>query len=53
MDLLEKIDELRAQSVTPDRFKDVFGISIEAHMQELLTFINEQKAKDASAKTVK
>lgn len=44
MDLLEKIDELRANSVTPERFARVWGISIEEHMKELMKFVEEQDA---------
>ena len=49
MDLLEKIDELRASSVTPERFKSVFGVSIEEQMRQLMAFVKEQEAKDAAA----
>lgn len=48
MDLLEKIDELRAKSVTPERFKQVFGISIEEHLQQLMALIAQQD-KDCPA----
>lgn len=43
MNLLEKIDELRANSVTPERFERVWGISIEEHLDQVMSFIKEQK----------
>ena len=50
MDLLEKIDELRANSVTPERFERVWGVSIEQHLDEIMQFVNEQIEKKKSAK---
>lgn len=44
MDLLEKIDELRANSVTPERFQKVWGISIEEHLDEMMAWIEEQES---------
>ena len=48
MNLLEKIDELRAKSVTPERFEQVFGISIEEHLGQLMALIDKQD-KDCPA----
>lgn len=50
MNLLEKIDELRANSVTPNRFEKVWGVSIEQHLDEMMAFVMDQDAKDATAK---
>ncbi|MBR1781886.1 MAG: hypothetical protein IJ753_00010 [Bacteroidales bacterium] len=44
MDLLEKIDELRAKSVTPERFEKVWGISIDQHLKKMMEFVEQQKA---------
>ena len=49
MNLLEKIDELRANSVTAERFEEVWGLSIEDHLDELMQFVKEQEAKNAAA----
>ena len=43
MNLLEKIDELRAQSVTPEKFEEVWGVDLEAHLDELMDFVKEQE----------
>ena len=47
MNLLEKIDELRAQSVTAEKFEEVWGLSIEDHLDRLMAFVAEQEAADA------
>ncbi|MCR5040428.1 MAG: hypothetical protein K6A94_13975 [Bacteroidales bacterium] len=44
MNLLDKIDEMRAKSVTPEQFKEVWGVSIEEHLQELMAFVEEQES---------
>lgn len=43
MNLLEKIDEICAKSVTPERFEKVWGVSIEEHLDRLMEFVEEQK----------
>ena len=43
MSLLETIDELRANSVSPERFESVFGVSIEEQMSQLMAFVREQE----------
>lgn len=43
MNLLEKIDEIRANRVTPELFEEVWGVSIEAHLDRLMKFVEEQK----------
>lgn len=47
MNLLEKIDELRAQSVTPEKFAEVWGVDLEDHLDELMAFVEGQKNADA------
>jgi len=44
MNLIEKIDELRAQSVTPEQFKKVWGMSIEDYLDKMMAFVEQQKA---------
>lgn len=44
MNLIEKIDELRAQSVTPELFKTVWGMSIEDYLDKMMAFVEQQKA---------
>lgn len=43
MNLLEKIDELRAQKVTPEKFEETWGVSIEDHLDRLMAFVEEQE----------
>ena len=47
MNLLEKIDELRALSVTSEKFEEVWGLCIEDHLDRLMAFVEEQKNADA------
>ncbi len=47
---MDKIDELHANTVTPEKFETIWGVSLEAQMQELMEFVNEQNAKNAAAK---
>ena len=42
MDLIEKIDELRANSVTPERFERVCNVSIEQHLDEMMAWIENE-----------
>ena len=45
MNLLEKIDELRAMSVTPEQFKQMWGYTIEEYVEKMMKFVaKEQKA---------
>ena len=51
MNLLEKIDELRAQSVTNEMFEAKWGYSVEAYLDRMMKFVEEQKnAEDAAAR---
>ena len=43
MNLLEKIDEICAKSVTPERFEEFWRVSIEEHLDRLMEFVEEQK----------
>ena len=43
MNLLEKIDELRAQSITPEKFEKTWGVSIKEHIDRLMVFVKEQE----------
>ena len=45
MSLLDKIIELRAKSVTPEEFKETWGITKEEYRQAMSDFIDEQYAK--------
>ena len=42
--LIEKIDELRANSVTDEQFKKMWGKSIDEHLEELMEKIKAAKA---------
>jgi hypothetical protein len=44
MNLLEKIDELRAMSVTPEQFKQMWGYTIEEYVEKMMKFVAEQEA---------
>ena len=41
MSLLEKIDELRARSVTDERFERVWGVTIEEYLERLMVWVEE------------
>lgn len=41
MSLLEKIDELRAEKVTDERFERVWGVTIEEHLERLMVWVEE------------
>lgn len=46
MNLLEKIDEICANKVTPERFEQVWGVSIEEHLDRLMEFVEEEKKSE-------
>ena len=50
MNLLEKIDELRAQSVTPEKFEKMWGYSIDAYVDKMMALVEQLDAEDAAAK---
>jgi hypothetical protein len=45
MNLLEKIDELRAMSVTPEQFKQMWGYTIEEYVEKMMKFVAEEEAR--------
>lgn len=49
MNLSEKIDELRALSVTPEQFKKMWGYSIDEYLEKMMKFAEELDANDANA----
>lgn len=50
MNLLEKIDELRAQSVTPEKFEKMWGYSIDTYVDKMMALVEQLDAEDAAAK---
>lgn len=46
-DLLDRIDEVRANTVTPEKFKETWGYSLEEHVDDMMDFIHELEAKEA------
>lgn len=50
MNLLEKIDELRAQSVTPEKFEKMWGYTIDAYLDKMMAIVERLDAEDAAAK---
>ena len=46
MDLLDKIDELNAKSVTAEQFKKVWGVSLEEQLKELMGFVEGTSLKE-------
>lgn len=51
-DLLDRIDEVRAKSVTPEKFKETWGYSLEEHVDDMMDFIHELEAKEAPVEEV-
>ncbi len=49
MSLIERIDEIRANSVTDEQFKKMWGISIDDHVDQLMKWVEEQEAKSQPA----
>ena len=49
MNLLEKIDEMRAQSVTAEKFEEVWGLDIEEHLDRLMAFVEKQNASQVKS----
>lgn len=50
MNLLEKIDELRANSVTPEKFQEMWGYSIDEYVDKMEALFEQLDAEDAAAK---
>ena len=45
MNLLEKIDEVRAMSVTPEQFEKMWGYTIEEYVEKMMKFVAEEEAR--------
>ena len=52
MGLLEKIDEITANSVTPEEFKETWGYSIDEHVEDMMDRIHKLEAEEAPAQDV-
>lgn len=50
MDILERIDEIRANSVTPEEFEKAWGMSVEEYRQKIRAFSKDQDAELAKKK---
>ena len=50
MNLSEKIDELRAQSVTPEKFEKMWGYTIDEYVDKMMALVEQLDAEDAAAK---
>lgn len=50
MNLLERMDEVRANSVTPEDFEKAWGMSVEEYRQRINAFSKEQDAELAAKK---
>lgn len=46
MNLLEIIDELRANSVTTEQFKEMWGNSLDEYVDKMMQFVEQQKAAE-------
>ena len=49
MSLIERIDEIRANSVTDEQFKKMWGVGIDDHVDQLMKWVGEQEAKSQPA----
>ena len=45
--ILDKIDVIKANSVTEKEFKSVWGISLDEHMSKMMTYVQETDARIA------
>ena len=52
VDLIDRIDEVRANSVTPEQFKKRWGYSLEDHGKRMMDFIHKLEAEEAPAEEV-
>ena len=50
VDLLERIIEVTANSVTPEEFKETWGYSIDEHVADMMDHIRELEGKEAPVK---
>lgn len=53
MDLLDKIDEARASRVTPEKFEQTWGYSLEHHAKRMMDFIHNLEGKADQAEEPK
>ena len=49
MDLLEKIVEITANSVTPEEFKETWGYTLDEHVENMMDRVHELEATEAPA----
>ena len=47
LDLLERIDEARANRVSPERFEQTWGYSLESHVVNMMAYIHKLERDDA------
>lgn len=50
MNLLEKIDELISQSVTPEKFEKMWGYSIDEYVDKMEAMFEQLDAQDATVR---
>ena len=50
---LETIDEARAKRVSPEKFEQTWGYSLEHHVEHMMSFINELESKGTPAEKQK
>ncbi len=48
LNLLDKIDEVRANKVTPEKFEEKWGYTLEDHAKRMMQFIHELEGKNPS-----
>ena len=53
MDLLERIDEVRANNVTPKKFKDTWGYTLQDHSKRMMDFIHGLESQANKKRTEK
>lgn len=53
MNVLEKIEELRALSVSPEKFEKMWGYSINEYVDKMMATFEQLDAEDAAAQSKK
>ena len=53
MDLLERIDEITANSVTPEEFKETWGYTVDEHVADMMGRIHQLEGRKYTPKVVK
>lgn len=51
--LMDRIDEVRANSVTPEKFEETWGYSLKEHVDDMMDFIHELESKDSADRVEK